>query len=232
MRMIRCLAAAALMAALLISAAGAVRAAEAFHGAYLTGFPDGSIRPGAALTRAQLAVIFQRLADKPDAEAPSSCPDVPAEHWAAEAVGLVCSAELMNPEPDGLFHPDRGVTGPELAAALARLSRHEEAAARWPALKAGWEAQERSFSTGYGWVMGFDGEQFDPDAPLTRGQTAEIFNALLGRTPASLDNLLIGMPIFSDNRDANARYFLPLQEAAVDHTASQTGAHECWTALG
>ena len=101
MRMIRCLAAAALMAALLISAAGAVRAAEAFHGAYLTGFPDGSIRPGAALTRAQLAVIFQRLADKPDAEAPSSCPDVPAEHWAADAVGLVCSAELMNPEPDG-----------------------------------------------------------------------------------------------------------------------------------
>ena len=40
------------------------------------------------------------------------------------------------------------------------------------------------------------------------------------------------MPIFDDNRDARAWYFLPIQEAAVTHTAAQSGAWEQWDALG
>ena len=80
--------------------------------------------------------------------------------------------------------------------------------------------------------MGFDGETFDADAPLSRAQLAQILNALLGRTPASLDDLQLGMPIFDDNRDARAWYFLPIQEAAVTHTAVQSGAWERWDALG
>ena len=54
----------------------------------------------------------------------------------------------------------------------------------------------------------------------------------LGRTPASLDDLQLGMPIFDDNRDARAWYFLPIQEAAVTHTAAQSSAWEQWDALG
>ena len=63
---------------------------------------------------------------------------------------------------------------------------------------------------------------------MTAGRCA----ALLGRTPASLDALQLGMPIFDDNRDARAWYFLPIQEAAVTHTAAQSGAWEQWDALG
>ena len=40
------------------------------------------------------------------------------------------------------------------------------------------------------------------------------------------------MPIFADNRDAQAWYFLPVQESAVTHTAAETGAHERWNGLG
>ena len=202
-----------------------------FHPAYLTGYPDGTIRPDAAVTRAQLAVVLSRLAETPsesDCEAP---PDVPAAHWAHGAVQLVCGAGLMSPGPDGLFRPADAVTGPELAWTLARLTREEAAGAVWPALRDGWAAQELSFAGGMGWVMGFDGTQFDAEAPLTRAQLAQILNALLGRTPQTLDDLLIGMPIFSDNRDASAWYFLPLQEAAIAHTAD-TAAGERWSALG
>ena len=40
------------------------------------------------------------------------------------------------------------------------------------------------------------------DAAVTRAQLAVILNGLLGRTPSSLDDLPLGMPIFDDNRDA------------------------------
>ena len=53
-------------------------------------------------------------------------------------------------------------------------------------------------------MRGFDGETFDADRPLRCAELAVILNGLLGRTPSSLDDLQLGMPIFDDNRDAQA----------------------------
>ena len=53
--------AAALAAVLALPA----RAAEQTHRAYLCGYPDGSIQPGALVTRAQLACALVRLAEEP-----------------------------------------------------------------------------------------------------------------------------------------------------------------------
>lgn len=221
-----------LFLALLLCFVMPVRAAGTLHIAYLAGYPDGTIRPEAAVTRAQLAVILARLAEAVPEQADAALPDVPPEHWAHGAAVLACRLEVMGLQPDGLFHPEAGVTGPELAWTLARIAENEAAGAVWPALKAGWEAEEISFAAGNGWVMGFDGETFDADRPLRRAELAAILNGLLGRTPSSLDDLQLGMPIFDDNRDAQAWYFLPVQEAAVAHTAAETGAHERWTGLG
>ena len=229
MKLIRCI---ALLTALTLLLCTTAAAADALHTAYLTGYPDGTVRPEAPVTRAQLAVVFLRLAESVQETTEETLPDVPPEHWAHEAAALVCRTELMNPAPDGLFHPDGNVTGPELAWTLARLSQSETAAALWPSLKAGWEAQEVSFAAGNGWVMGYDGHTFQPDAPLCRAQLAQILNRLLGRTPSSLDSLQIGMPLFSDNLDADKWYFLPIQEAAVTHTAEAGPDGWVWTGLG
>jgi len=48
-------------------------------------------------------------------------PDVPADHWAAQAVAGVTAAGIMGGLPDGTFHGDRPVTRYELASALDRL---------------------------------------------------------------------------------------------------------------
>ena len=221
-----------LAAALLLTLTAPARAAGTLHPAYLTGFPDGTIRPDAPVTRAQLAVVLARLAEPVPETAEADLPDVPSGHWAYAAAALACETELMNTAPDGLFHPDEPVTGPELAWTLARLSRNEAAAAVWPSLKAGWETQELSFAAGNGWIMGLEDGTFAPDAPLSRARLAQILNRLLGRTPESLDSLQIGMPLFSDNLDTDAWYFLPLQEAAVTHTAALEAGSEVWTGLG
>ena len=70
------------------------------------------------------------------------------------------------------------------------------------------------------------------DASFARAELARILNRLLDRSPASLDALLIGMPLWTDNSDAEAWYFLDMQEAATDHTACPDAEGEIWSALG
>ena len=113
-----------LLLLLLLSAVPA-RAAGVLHAAYLAGYPDGTIRPEAPVTRAQLAVILFRLAEHVPEQTDADMPDVPPEHWAHGAAALVCRTEVMNLQPDGLFHPEQTVTGPELACALNRLTTHD-----------------------------------------------------------------------------------------------------------
>ena len=67
---------------------------------------------------------------------------------------------------------------------------------------------------------------------MTRAQLAVILNGLLGRTLSSLDDLQLGMPIFDDNRDAQAGYFLLILEAAVAHATADAVEHERWVGLG
>ena len=230
---IRGLAAAALLAGLL--AGQAFAAGEVFHPAYLGGFPDGTIRPEAALTREQLAQALYRLIpeDRRDGlDAPTCFCDVPPSRWSYAAVTAMVDLGVLYGTQDGAFSPETGVTGPELAAALMRIAASETAAGCLTELAAGWSALEPSFSEGDGWIMGLAGTGFEPDRPLTRAEFAHILNGLLNRRPASLDTLLIGMPLWTDNLDTEMWYFLDMQEAGTDHTACPDTNGEAWSALG
>lgn len=225
----------ALAAVILVLATGTCAAQEVFHEAYLHGFPDGSIRPEEVLTRAEFAAILCRMMQKPGAaeeEAEISFQDVPRQHWAYEAVKAVLSLGLMKGTPDGTFLPDRGLTGQELCVVLERLNQSDVAGEALPELKEGWARQEITFAAQNGWVMGLHGAVFAREQALTRGEFAQILNRILGRTPETLASLLVGMPVFADNADTKAPYFLAIQEAAIDHTARCDEAGERWYALG
>lgn len=55
------------------------------------------------------------------ADNPGPFPDVPANHWAAEAVKQMAGSGIMKGLPDGKFKGEKPVTRYELAVALARL---------------------------------------------------------------------------------------------------------------
>ena len=210
-------------------------AQEAFHGAYLQGFPDGSIRPEKQVTRAELAEILYRMIS-PDARqeltAESAFRDVERNHWAYEAVRTMAGLRLMLGDTDGNFRPNDGVTGEELSVILERVRAQDSGKEALAALSSGWAAQEVTFEAGNGWVMGLHGAVFSKEQALSRAELAVILNRILGRTPQSLSDLLVGMPLFSDNLDTEATYFLAMQEAAIDHTAYICGDGERWTGLG
>lgn len=48
-------------------------------------------------------------------------PDVPADHWAADAIRIVKEAGLMTGRADGTFGPNEPVTRAQMAAILSRM---------------------------------------------------------------------------------------------------------------
>ena len=152
---------------------GTCLARETFHGAYHPqGFPDGSIRPDAAVTRAELAEILYRMME-PEQRRELTCTesafqDVSARHWAYDAICAMAGARLMLGGSDGCFRPDDGVTGEELSIIFERVRAQEPGKKALPELASGWASQEVTFEAGNGWVMGLHGTEFSASSPYQR----------------------------------------------------------------
>ncbi len=96
---------------------------------YLSGYPDGTFRPHAPISRAEAASILRVLLDqeKDDArddglEAFTDADAVPA--WAEEAVAAVAEADIMGGYPDNTFRPDASITRAESVSILDRSLEH------------------------------------------------------------------------------------------------------------
>ncbi len=77
----------------------------------ITGYDDGSVKPEATVTRAEMAAIVLRLLDTAASSAyNNSFNDVTSEHWAADTVQTAAEMSIINGMGDGSFKPDGEVT--------------------------------------------------------------------------------------------------------------------------
>lgn len=192
------------------------------HTAYLNGYPDGSIRPEAGITRAEAAaVIFRLLEDDVRAAAldsVSSYSDVSAESWYGVPAATLENLGVFTGYPDGTFRPDENITRAEFAALLARFFDYEaEYAGVFEDVGAeSWYADYVQAAHDIGLIEGYGGE-FRPAAPVTRAEAAAIVNRALGRVPHAEHLLSEGdMKLWSDN-PASAWYYAHIQEATNGH---------------
>ncbi|WP_052666207.1 S-layer homology domain-containing protein [Nitriliruptor alkaliphilus] len=86
-----------------------------------SGYPDGTFRPGNAVTRGQMATFLTRALDLPAGD-PSRFRDV-GSHPHARGIGAVARAGITTGYPDGTFRPDEVVTRGQLASFLDRALR-------------------------------------------------------------------------------------------------------------
>jgi len=77
---------------------------------FVSGFPDGSFKPDAPLSRAQYAAILAKAFDLPAKRSPLSFVDVPQSHWAASAIQKATQMGFISGFPDGSFRPDQNLT--------------------------------------------------------------------------------------------------------------------------
>ena len=98
---------------------------------YLKGSPDGSFRPAAPITRAEMAALLVRFAEpEGEIEYVDDFVDVPETHWAYEAIRQAAAYGWINGVGEGRFSPDRPITRAEAAKLFcAVMGRYADKAA-------------------------------------------------------------------------------------------------------
>ena len=207
------------------------------HVAYIIGYEDGTVRPGANITRAEVATIFFRLLTDETRESywsqSSGFTDVASGAWYNNAVSTLTRAGILDGYEDGSFRPNASITRAEFTKIAVSFFKHVGGASANPfndVPDSAWYAEFVKAAAELGLIDGYEDGTFRPNAPITRAEACTIVNRTLGRAPDK-DNLLPEheMLTWPDN-SRDAWYYAQIQEATNSHDYQWLGAIELWTA--
>lgn len=206
------------------------------HFAYIKGYPDGTVRPEASLTRAEAAAILYRVMEKSCVERfhaeSSSFRDVPDGKWYTTYVATLEKAGVIVDSKDGDFRPNDAITRAELASMLAQFANVTGGTNTFSDVPAThWAADYIAAAVRSGWIQGYPDGTFRPEQTIKRAEMTAMVNRALGRDPQSASDLLEGMKTWKDNADPTAWFYLDIQEAANGHTYARKTGGEYWTGL-
>lgn len=205
------------------------------HYAYVTGYPDGTVRPQANITRAEVATIFFRLMTDEyrttNWATANAFPDVAdASLWYNNAVSTAAKAGLLKGKEDGKFYPTANITRAEFATIAARFTSDTEITAKpFPDTVGHWAEQDIIRAVQAGWIKGNSDGTFRPNDPITRAEAMTLVNRMLDRVPDK-DHMLSDMVTWPDN-PISAWYYEAVQEAtnSHDYQRDELGVTETWT---
>lgn len=210
------------------------------HYAYLMGYPDGTVRPGGSITRAEAATIFFRLLTEESRSqfwaTENRYSDVSAGQWYNNAVSTMTRAGIVNGYPDGTFRPNAPITRAEMAKIIALFAKLEPSAERFPDTAGHWAEPYIRLAAGSGWIEGYPDGTFRPDRAITRAETVTMIDRVLERVPKDESRLLPHetMLTFPDCRPGQW-FYIAVQEAANSHiyerAASEQHGDEHWKEL-
>ncbi|MDG0809840.1 S-layer homology domain-containing protein [Cohnella rhizosphaerae] len=157
--------------------------ADAVAGGIIAGYPDGTFRPNLPVTRAEFALLLDRVLALPEGN-PSSFADqedIPA--WASDAVAAVAAAGIVSGYPDHRFRPGARLSRIETAALIARAARlpatnTQRTSFADDAAIAAWALPYIHAASEAGLVKGQSLNRFNPLAPITRAEAVVLLARL------------------------------------------------------
>ena len=207
------------------------------HFGYIIGYGDGTIKPDASITRAEVATIFFRLlTDEARDEfwtETNSYSDVAPTAWYNNAVSTLSRMGILGGYEDGSFRPNDSITRAEFAKIAVSFFEYEDISAEniFTDVAAGsWYENFVAVAAKLGLIEGYAGNVYRPNESITRAEACTIINRTLGRAPDA-DHLLpeSEMNTWPDNRPG-VWYYAQLQEATNSHEYKWSGDIEHWTA--
>lgn len=206
------------------------------HFAYIVGYEDGTVRPNANISRAEVAAIFFRLL-KDDVRddnltANSVFTDVAFGKWYNKSISTMAKIGIVKGRTANAFAPNAPITRAEFAAICSRFDRSNvEIKSDFNDISGHWAEKEIRRAASLGWIQGYTDGSFKPDQNITRAEAASMINRMLHRLPETVDDLLDGMIQWPDNQP-NDWYYINMQEATNSHDFKQKGEiNEYWTKL-
>lgn len=206
------------------------------HFAYIVGYEDGTVRPNANITRAEVAAIFFRLLkdDVRDSNltAENAFNDVAFGLWHNKSISTMANIGILKGRTADTFVPNAPITRAEFAAICSRFDQSNvEIKSDFNDISGHWAEKEIRRAASLGWIQGYTDGSFKPDQNITRAEAASMINRMLHRLPETVEDLLDGMIQWPDNQPSDW-YYINMQEATNSHDFKQKGEiNEHWTKL-
>jgi hypothetical protein len=85
----------------------------------IQGFPDGSFRPEAPVTRAQFAAMLRQAFDRPTVRQPINFVDVPSNYWGLDAIREAYATGFLAGYPGNVFNPEQNIPRAQVLVSLS-----------------------------------------------------------------------------------------------------------------
>ena len=206
------------------------------HYAYVVGYSDGTVRPNANISRAEVATIFFRLLKKEVRDGNLTTENIFADvtngQWHNKAISTMAKLGIVKGRRADRLDPDASITRAEFAAICARFNtKPVENSGSFSDISGHWAENEIERAAAFGWISGYPDGTFRPDARITRAEAMTMINRVLCRMPQSESDLLDSMVTWPDNKPSDWHY-LAVQEATNSHDFNRQGeVGESWTKL-
>lgn len=206
------------------------------HFAYITGYPDGEVKPLDKLSREETAVIFYRLMTEEGRSASipatQSFIDMNADRWSYHEIAALVKANIIQGYPDGRFRPAEPITRAEFAAMAARLNKLEESKEdKYPDTEAHWAKKYINSSAGKGWIKGYGDGTFRPDNNIIRCEAMMLINDMLDRR-VNIAGLHKDAKQWPDNSEDKWYYEIVMEATNThDYERAKPKSTEKWTKI-
>lgn len=206
------------------------------HYAYVVGYSDGTVRPNANISRAEVATIFFRLLKEEvrdgNLTAENTFADVTDGQWHNKAISTMAKLGVVKGRNAEAFDPDAPITRAEFATICARFDKTQiSTSSNFTDISGHWAEKYIERAATLGWIAGYSDGTFRPGNYITRAEAMTMINRVLCRMPQSADDLLNDMTVWPDNHPTDW-YYLAVQEATNSHDFDRKGeVNEKWTKL-
>lgn len=173
---------------------------------YISGYPDGTFKPEAYITRAETVAMFYAIVDDPNKNNFTSkaavFSDVGVDKWYSEAVGYLTEAGIVAGYPDGTFRGDAEITRAEFAKIVSGFEGLTPTGDMpFPDVgESHWAYKYILSCYNRKWITGYPDGTFQPDRLIIRAEAVTIMNRAIGRNLS--DYLGLGTRFPDVNPDA------------------------------
>ena len=191
---------------------------------YISGFPDGTFKPGKEVSRAEAVRMFVKLVNN-GAELPKN-PTTKFKDannsWYSDEINFAANKGFIKGYADGTFKPNQAITRAEFAQMIAVFVKDGyPGTGELKDVKGHWASDAINELYGNKNIKGYDDGTFKPDQKLTRAEAVTILNSVFGRNTkaASFENLNVsGLNEFSDVAKSHWAYY-EILDASNAHIA-------------
>ena len=153
----------------------------------VSGYPDGTFKPDASITRAEFATMLVKALGLDTTGTTGQFTDVTADSWYYGSVNAAASAGLVSGMGDNLFAPNALITREQMAVMVSKALGNKAPATNGTELNAfsdsssvsSWAVSGMEEAVKAGIVSGMTADTLAPQADATRAQAAVMIYKLL-----------------------------------------------------